>query len=73
VPDDWYRDAPPRTTRQRFIEAIDSSEQFNAGRLAWDLIIDAWDRVEDAGDRETYRDRWLAALLAELAARGLTE
>lgn len=67
VPADWYRDGPPRTTAQLFVELVNRAAPERRGMLALELINAAWERIEsEEYHGETYRDSWLAALRAEM-------
>jgi hypothetical protein len=67
VPDGWYRDAPARGQRERFVDTVCGSVDFTTGEAAWRLILDAWRVVEVASARADRpatpnREEWFAAL-----------
>lgn len=70
VPPGWYRDAPPRTTEELIRDHLagkfgNRGEGYSgAAALTLELINAAFDRC----GTETYRDEFMAALLAVLAS-----
>jgi len=67
VPIGWYRDAPARGQRERFVDTVCGSVDFTTGEAAWRLILDAWRVVEVASARASRpatpnREEWFAAL-----------
>ena len=69
VPEEWFRDGPPRDLRQRFIDTLSKTWAEHEGHAdaAWQLILDAWRVIDVASARgdcppNPNREEWFAAL-----------